>query len=250
MRRGPDALKRLLERRLAGGELSEGVSTPRQAYGPLYDWVAAAMDDPAAGEILAILKAFGLAHLNVSETQKLFRGATGARQRFTLRQAAKRLPASAAKVKTIVARIDELVPPDGRDSLHGGAVIGPRTFAHVKHFLPQQLTPTEASEWLQVTPDELRDLVREKCIRPAIVKGRRIYTSAHLAGQLAELHAGPPKALYAAADEVLLTKAALLAPPTRLKDVFRLPRRGAIKARSRLRDTHGCRASFWASRTW
>ena len=75
------------------------------------------MEDPAVGEIRAILEAFGLAHLNVSETQKLFRGATEARQQFTLRQAAARLPASPAKVKSIVARVDEVVPPDGRDSL-------------------------------------------------------------------------------------------------------------------------------------
>ena len=51
LRRGPDALKRLLERRLASADLSEGLSTPRQAYGRLYDWVAAALEDPAAAEI-------------------------------------------------------------------------------------------------------------------------------------------------------------------------------------------------------
>jgi hypothetical protein len=240
LHRGPDALKRLLERRLASADLSEGLSTPRQAFGPLYDWVAAAMDDPAAAEILAILKAFGLAHLNVSETQKLFRGATGARQRFTLRQAAAQLPASPAKVKSIVARVDEVVPPDGRDSLHGGAVIGPRTFAQVKYFLRQELTPAEAAEWLQVTPEELRELVREKYIRPAIVKGKRTYSRAHLEAQLAKLHPGSAKMHYAAAaDEVLLTKAALLVPPARLKDVFRRLQQGALKARARLRDTQG-----------
>jgi hypothetical protein len=84
-------------------------------------------------------------------------------------------------------------------------------------------------------------LVREKCIRPAIVKGKRTYSRAHLEAQLAKLHPGSAKMHYAAAAaaEVLLTMAALLAPRARLVTVFRRLRQGALKAHSRLRDTQG-----------
>jgi hypothetical protein len=239
-RAGPEALARALDGRLHGLAAQGPLPSPIEAYGPLYAWLAARQSDPAVEELLEFFQTQALEKTRVSERQVLLRGKTEDRGRLSLRQVAQRLGAPIAKVRQIDARLRAMTNLPRRVYATPDDVLDDAVVAHIALALREALSAAQARALLAIDPALMKRLSAARAIEPFAGHGRAaIYLEARLK-PLIEARAGDASLVeFAAADQVLLTKTALLDPPFPVAGAIRLLREGTIKARGRLRTTRG-----------
>jgi hypothetical protein len=149
-RGGRGRLDLLLDSQVELLRASGSLPTPVQAYGRLYHWTVDKIGDERIEEFQEALWSHGLKHLRVSEAQKLFRGSSGNRERFSIHQAATLLRASERRLRRIVAGLDKVPRLERRKYSATDEFIDPTTLKNIDIALREARTERQAADILGV----------------------------------------------------------------------------------------------------
>jgi hypothetical protein len=230
LRGGHHALRRVLDRQVEKLHASATLPTPAQAYGRLYAWVIDRIGDPRIEELQEAVCSHGFEHLRVSERQQLFRGETGNRRRFSIRQAAVLLHASEKKLRRIVSGLDN-IPRLARQKYGArDEFIDPTTLKNIEIALLDACSERQAADILGVDLPLMRQLQPTKIFGPFVEDPSGVlYLEQVVRDQMARLIGDAPAIAFAGPDEILLTKTPLLHQAMHVARVVSLLRRGRLK---------------------